>query len=62
MKLDLRKAYHRFQNKNGDESNTAFRMRYGQFEYGVKLAGLKNAPAIFQALSTTAYRLTLTIS
>ena len=32
-KLDLRDAYHRIRIKRGDEWKTAFRTRYGHFEY-----------------------------
>ncbi len=34
--------------KEGDEWKTAFRTRYGHFEYQVMLFGLTNAPATFQ--------------
>lgn len=48
-KLDLKDAYHRLRIKPGDEWKTAFRCRYGHFEYRVLPFGLANAPATWQA-------------
>ena len=48
-KLDLRNAYHLIRIKEGDEYKTAFRTRYGQFEYRVMPYRLTNALATFQA-------------
>ena len=47
-KLDLKSAYSQVRIKEGDEYNTAFRTRYGHFEFIVMPFGLKNAHATFQ--------------
>lgn len=47
-KLDVRAAFHRLRVREGDEWKTAFRTRYGQFEWLVTPFGLCGAPATFQ--------------
>ena len=47
-KINLRGTYNLVRIKEGDEWKTAFRTRYGHFEYNVMPFGLTNDPAIFQ--------------
>lgn len=47
-RIDLKNGYNLVRIKKGDEWKTAFRTRYGHFEYLVMPMGLTNAPATFQ--------------
>ena len=47
-KIDLKDAFNQMRIKEGDKWKTAFKTRYGTFEYLVMTFGLTNAPATFQ--------------
>jgi hypothetical protein len=47
-KIDVRQAFHRLRIKEGHEWKTAFRTRFGLFEWLVTPFGLAGAPATFQ--------------
>ncbi|XP_019097804.1 PREDICTED: uncharacterized protein LOC109131370, partial [Camelina sativa] len=61
-KIDLASGYHQIPIDEADVRKTAFRTRYGHYEFVVMAFGLTNAPAVFMRLMNSVFQEFLEVS
>ena len=55
-KINLRSRYHQLQIKEDDVPKTAFKMRFGHYEFIVLPFGMENTPGVFMSLMNGVFR------